>query len=285
MSMGVLPIANCVINIVTTIVAIFGNLSTLLAIWTTPSLHSPSNVLLFSLALTDFGVGIIVQPLYIITSLTDGLVGEVEVAFMIIACVLSAASLLTITAICVDRHLALYLHLRYHVVVTTERVVNLLIFIWLGTIAASSSSIWFPLLFKLLSGLALLVSILINGILYFKMYRLCRRHQRQIQDQAHLQEEGRLTSLSRAKYNKSVLTLGLVYLVLVLCYTPCLVTFISLLVQKFFKTVELRFNTEEVSLTVMFANSCLNPFLYCWRMKEIRAAVKEQIKRILPCWN
>ncbi|CAH3173980.1 unnamed protein product, partial [Porites lobata] len=34
-----------------------------------------------------------------------------------------------------------------------------------------------------------------------------------------------------------------------------------------------------LTATLLFVNSSLNPFLYCWRIKEIRQAVKATIKR------
>ena len=49
-----------------TLTALTGNGLVLIGtIWKTPSLHSPSNVLLFGLALSDSVVGLIVQPLYV----------------------------------------------------------------------------------------------------------------------------------------------------------------------------------------------------------------------------
>ncbi|XP_073229782.1 melanocyte-stimulating hormone receptor-like [Porites lutea] len=35
--------------------------------------------------------------------------------------------------------------------------------------------------------------------------------------------------------------------------------------------------------TLVFLNSSLNPFLYCWRIKEIRQAVKATIRRFCAC--
>lgn len=36
----------------------------------------------------------------------------------------------------------------------------------------------------------------------------------------------------------------------------------------------------DYTTTVVFINSCLNPFVYCWRIKEIRHAVKNTLRRI-----
>ena len=57
-------IISFVVNGVVQSIAIVINLLILLAISKTPSLHSPSNTLLFGLALSDLGVGLIVHPCF-----------------------------------------------------------------------------------------------------------------------------------------------------------------------------------------------------------------------------
>ena len=64
-------IVGCVVNVVFSFTALTGNGLVLGTIWKTPCLHSPSHVLLFGLALSDFGVGFVVQPLYVTCSLVE----------------------------------------------------------------------------------------------------------------------------------------------------------------------------------------------------------------------
>ncbi|KXJ23988.1 Trace amine-associated receptor 9 [Exaiptasia diaphana] len=47
-------------------VAIIGNLLVMLAVYKLPSLKTPSNVLLACLAFSDFLIGLVVQPLFVI---------------------------------------------------------------------------------------------------------------------------------------------------------------------------------------------------------------------------
>ena len=47
------------------ITATIGNLLVLVTIWRSPNLHSPSNTLLFGLALSDLSVGVVSEPLHI----------------------------------------------------------------------------------------------------------------------------------------------------------------------------------------------------------------------------
>ena len=63
------PVLNCIFNIPTSVAAAFGNLLVLVSIWRTSSLHLPSFVLLFNLALSDLCVGLIVQPAFVTATL------------------------------------------------------------------------------------------------------------------------------------------------------------------------------------------------------------------------
>ena len=61
----ILLLANCGVNIPLALTAIIGNALVLHAVWKTPSLRSPSILLLCGLASTDLAVGVVVQPLFI----------------------------------------------------------------------------------------------------------------------------------------------------------------------------------------------------------------------------
>ncbi|KAL9951057.1 hypothetical protein ACROYT_G043650, partial [Oculina patagonica] len=52
------------VNVFLCFIALFGNGAILITLWKTPSLHSPGNILLASLAVSDLAVGLVVQPLF-----------------------------------------------------------------------------------------------------------------------------------------------------------------------------------------------------------------------------
>ena len=58
--------AVCVLNAVFSLTAFAGNFLVLGAIWSTPNLHKPTNILLLGLSLSDLAVGLLVQPLFIV---------------------------------------------------------------------------------------------------------------------------------------------------------------------------------------------------------------------------
>ena len=62
---AIIYIAICTVNGASSLIAILGNFTALGSIWRTASLHSPSHIFLFGLALSDFGVGLFIQPTFI----------------------------------------------------------------------------------------------------------------------------------------------------------------------------------------------------------------------------
>ena len=122
-------IINCVLNAPLMLISILGNALVLAAIIRTPSIRSTHMIMLCSLAVSDFLVGLIAQPIYIAKQLTEDSIADYAV--VLTAPSLCVVSLMTITAITVDRFLALHYHMRYATLVTESRVKYTLIIIWL----------------------------------------------------------------------------------------------------------------------------------------------------------
>ena len=138
------------LNIFLSITAFLGNTLILVALHKETSLHPPSKLLYRNLAITDLCVGITGQPLnvtYWISVVTErwnsnicynyGLRGSRFSGYT-----LCSVSLLTSTAISVDRLLALLLGLRYRQVVTLRRTCITAIGFWILPMVASSTLFW-----------------------------------------------------------------------------------------------------------------------------------------------
>ena len=274
-------IVNCVLNGLLSITAALGNGIVLFAIWRTPALHSPSNTLLFGLALTDFFVGLVTQPLKV-ASCVIFLVSKEEVpldlrnAFDVLAIILTAASFSTATAISVDRYLVFYLHLKYQVLVTNKKVLVVIAFSWL--ISILSGFIWTQSTqaYYLIGIIGFVTSFSIMVLMYYKIYQVVRRHRAQIQSQAHVGVEQNASSqLCFARSAKSAVNTFYVCFVLFLCFFPYFTTafVIQLTGSSLTKYIILQYTG-----TITFLNSSLNPLVYFWRIGEIRVAIKNTLK-------
>ena len=281
-----LPALNFCLAIATSL----GNVLILVALNKVSSLHPPTKLLFRYLAVTDLCVGLISQPLYA-TSLFLRYQEEInwKISFYIaklntgLSFVLCGLSIFVSTAISVDRLLALMLGLRYRQVVTLRRIRVLIICFWF--VGTSSGLVFFFWSFRIALRIALvlvIICLVISIFSYMKIYFRLRQHQAQVQNNLNGHEEqGQQNGerpLNIAKYKKIVFSIAWVQFALVACYFPFGITIALTNPNSTWSTV--RLVAWFSSVTLMYLNSSLNPFLYCWKIREVRQAVKDTIKQI-----
>ena len=184
------------------------------------------------------------------------------------------------TAISVDRLLAMLLRLRYRQIVTVKRIHVILITFWIasGVNALCESlnyriSFWYSFIF-------IVSCMMITFASYSKIFRALRLHHTQIQDHAQ-QHPSQPNALNIARYRKAVYNTLWVQLALFVCYPPYCILVILITFSKVSPT-HLAVSAE---LTEVFisCNSNLNPFIYCWKISEVRQAVKQTLRQALCC--
>ena len=265
-------IANGAFLIILFLTTLLGNSTILITIWKTSSLHSAANILLTNLAVSDLAVGLLLGPFSMVNILiTVKYTVHVFLLYNIVGAFLSVATFITVTAIGIERLLALRLHLRYHELVTPFRVIVVVIFIWVLSAVIACSCLWDSnVLYAVLS--ASFISLLVgNFVVYVKIYSVVRRHQRQIQQQQN-QQRNDIFRVSRFK--KTALNTFFVCILLFVCYSPYV-----FVINMAFAGLNFAPSVYFTVTTLIYLNSCLNPVLYCWRDREIRAAVKKLLFR------
>ena len=81
------------------------------------------------------------------------------------------------------------------------------------------------------------------------------------------------------QYRKAVYNALWVQLALVVCYVPLFtVKIVIFFSSKRFSNLFLIYG---MPIVLMFFNSTLNPFLYCWKISEVRRAVKQTIRQAI----
>ena len=271
------------INIFLSITAFLGNFLILVALNKESSLHPPSKLLYRSLATTDLLVGLVTQPLAATHWMS--LVHEhwsfcqyARGAAFISGFVLCSVSLLTLTAISVDRLLALLLGIRYRQIVTLKRTYIIAATFWILPVGAGSISISHSRIIRWYSIIVIALCSVISIASYTKIFRTLRHHQAQVQD--HVQQQpSQTTALNMARYRKAVNSALWVQLALAVCYVPkCII----LIVISYGKTHSSHvFVINAIANILTYFNSTLNPFLYCWKVREVRQAVKQTIQQAL----
>ena len=271
------------VNIFLSITAFLGNFLILVALNKETSLHPPSKLLYRCLATTDLLVGLFTQPLAAtywmsVVHKNWSLCRHAMDAIYISSYALCGVSLFTLTAISVDRLLALLLGIRYRQIVTLKRTYIIAATFWILSVGAGSISISHSRIIRWYSIIVIALCSVISIASYTKIFRTLRHHQAQVQDLGQ-QQSSQTTALNMARYRKAVSSALCVQLALAVCYVPTVLMLLVLAHRKTYSSHVVVIYAIAIILT--YFNSTLNPFLYCWKVREVRQAVKQTIRQTL----
>ncbi len=243
-------IVNCVLNVPLMLVSIIGNTLVLAAILRTPSLRSPSIILLCSLAVSDLLVGLVVQPVYVANlRMENGSLFQVLTIMIFSVC---GASLFAITAISVDRFLALHYHMQYPNLMTAHRALYASATLWFICFLLSLISIWSMSFYFIFIAFIIFICIFISTGCYIRIFRIVRVHQIQI----HAQQQAVESNQDMMQTKKTALNTFIYYMVMILCYTP---TFIGIIISLISPN---RWSSAWIlAETLSFMNSSINQFV------------------------
>ena len=278
-------IANCVFNIFLTYTAFMLNIVTIYAIHKTATMPKTLKTLLLSLACSDVAVGLFSQPLYTFFLINwlrlHNLGCNTAQVRTILSGLFLTASFLSVVAVSVDRFFAVHLHLRYQELVTHRRVVVAMISIWVYSAFVSLITLWGPNnALYLISTIIAAFGFIITLVVYIRIYLTVRRHKNEIQsmqirNEAQSEDIKNLTVLI-----KSTVGIFYVYLVLLICYLPYLIC--VTVIRIYGSTTALK-TLYIYSVTLLYLNSSLNPVIYCWKMRHIRHAIIDILRKM--SWN
>ena len=252
-----------VLNCFVAITAFLGNTLILVALHKESSLHPPSKLLFRNLATTDLCVGLIVEPVYVtyfISTLNErwNICPYVFAVFGITGYILCGVSLFTLTAISVDRLLALLLGLRYRQVVTLKRIYRIVVVFWVLSTAGATMLFWSERITSLYICVVVALCVVTSIFSYTKIFLTLRHNQIHAQGNIDPRQPSQRVQLNIARYKRTVSSTLWVQLALVVCYLPAVIVEVLrlqrgvpsfLLVAWFY------------SLTLVFLNSSLNPIL------------------------
>ena len=274
----------CVLNFVFSLVATLGNLLAIRALMKTSTIPATVKKMFLSLAFSDLAVGLLPQLMTAIISAVmlkmassgDDLAffcPTVLIVLLYFQYLLAFASFLNVTVIAFDRLLAVSLHLRYQELVTPIRVTIVLVSLWLTSCVSAFLYIFLP------KGIAMAAVISVIGyvlttVAYVRIYKVVRYHQNQIYSQNQLQNAQTREAHRQRKSAYNSLFVSVVFLACYFPFLPCTILYVT-------NSSEISFLVAHfASMLLIYLNSSLNPFVYCWRFPEIRQSVKSTVKQI-----
>ena len=260
-------------SILLSIVAVLGNTVIFFALRNCSSLHSASKSIFYSLALSDFLIGVLVQPLFVAYSLaiscgSPAMFCTVGLFFSLLGSFLALVSFWTMMVAAMDRYFALQLRFRYREIVKTKLVVFLLITGWIVALLCTSSRIVSVIFRQILSNVVFFCCLLNTSYFYIKAYLNLRQHTTQILGQ---------NAFLLSHYRSSLTSMVIVFCVLLATYMPFICALAIVVIFGYNSLTLLAF---DVTSFIGLLNSSLNPLIYCWRIREIRMETLRIIRNI-----
>ena len=275
-------ITNCIFNSFLTHTAVVLNIAIIYAINKAASIAKPLKTLLLHLAFSDVAVGLFGQPIHI-SLLIKWLRMENPNcnAYRILSisgALFSLASCVGILVVSMERFLAVHLHLRYQELVTHKRVVYMVISIWVYSTFVSLTTLWGLRSTRDAIGLAsAAIGFILTFMFYIKIYLTVRRHKNQIQSM-QIREEAQSDEMKKfAALIKSTISIFYVNLVFAICHLPFQICSVGFRIYGSSTTLK---KIYLFSLTLIFLNSSLNPVIYCWKMRHVRHAIINILRKM-----
>ena len=281
----------CIVGSIFAFTAVVLNVLVILALRNIPSLPRKTlKTLLLSMSVSDLGVGLVAQPLniYVLVSnikfLSQSYILRDHFAIFnahrVVGNVLTYASFFSIVALSADRFLVIRLQLRYQDAVTHKRAIVGVISFWLlsAFLPLFRFLEWLPenksfILFVTIQFICLIMS----GLFYFKIFLALRQHAAQVQN-VPVECGERIEAVNAARERKAAFGVFYVYLTFVACYLPQICFNIAAkIIDTERPNLEYKVNLHATNLLVL--NSSLSPLIYCWKMRRIRQAMIDVLRK------
>ena len=283
-SVVITAIGVSIFNTILAFTATFGNGLMIFVLATKQSLKSPSNLLICSLCVTDFIVGLVVQPLHVVSRVyeTRGIhLCKVKLTYAYFAFLCSGASFLNVTLISLDRYYAVCHPFLYEANVTAKKYSVAVAVMW----ASWSAMTLLPFVgvistksYNLVLFVSLIACIVTIFICYGCIYVVANRLRNAVAPPASVgSDEERKTVVKRANEQRKTNTMAILITILILCYAPNVTC--GLLESVLGFSLDLAYVAWHWTGLLVFANSSFNPLLYCIRSSDIRRVVYREVNR------
>ncbi|KAK2814542.1 hypothetical protein Q5P01_000268 [Channa striata] len=276
------------------------NLLVIISISHFRQLHTPTNLLLLSLGVTDFLVGLTVMPFHLLLNEPCWFLGDlICVLYYFFPFITVCASLVNMVLISVDRYVAICDPLRYSNRITQRRVRICVLLCWIYSVfygflflsdnlkqPGRYNSCYGQCVINVIAAADIVMSFILPistiVILYLRVFVVAVSQARAMRSHiTAVKLQSSVTVTVKKSELKAARTLGVVVAVFLMCYCPFYCVCLSgsdLMVSS---------STNAFMLFLVYFNSCLNPviyvFFYRWFRKSIKLIVTLQILQHQSC--
>ena len=285
---SVANIVACIVNAIFAFIAASSNAIVLISVWKSPSLHTAQNTLLCSVAFSDLLVGAVIQPLDVVQRIMEEtknieIYCRIRLAKNSLAWIISSVSFFILTTISAERLVALLKPFQHIMLVTHRRILHLVFSFWVVC-----AIIYLPRFFGLsnkvffiIASILVFANLAIIAVSYFRIFQVIKLHQRRIDHEESLRSHfhGKMAEADMKRYKTFTVTAAYVIGLVVLFYIPFICYLVAYAMLGFTGPVKLTYICIE---TLSFVNSSINPFVYSYRLRNIRKAIVRTLHLAKP---
>ncbi|XP_058249109.1 trace amine-associated receptor 13c-like [Hemibagrus wyckioides] len=273
------------------LLTVCGNLLVIISVLHFKQLHTPTNMLVLSLAVSDFLVGALLMPLMLIWMIESCWIFDMGycICFLITSYFLTSLSIYNVALIAVDRYLALSNPFLYTNIISSRTMCIVVSSNWFVCLVYNTAFYYFNgsfavfvlcpgecylFLNEVLFAIDLVVTLIFPLsfiiILYTQVFVIAKKHATAIRElNNHTRPKTqKITSHSMKSERKAAKVLGILVSVFLVCLLPY---FIYSLLGDF---IELQRETFQRLAVMLYLNSTINPVIYALFYPWFRRCIK-----------
>ncbi|KAK3609288.1 hypothetical protein CHS0354_037998 [Potamilus streckersoni] len=265
----------------------FGNGLVVISFAKFKRLQTTMNTFLISLAVADSLVAVPTVPLYVLFYLHSSYVEKAKYACLAkcgSVLISLSGSIMSLTAVTVDRYFAVLYPLHYTGWMTKPNVIKLIIVIWVYNIIISlmpsmGVNVWrdgiicdfflvLPKPFTIFTvPIILFACLFVSSFMYIQIFREASRNKKRVEKFSQQEKASRETRAAKVMF--------LIFFFFFLFWFPFLICSFLKYIPTSRMMIEI---IKNFTLTLAMCNSAVNPIIYCWLRRDFRAAFKAIIQ-------
>ena len=281
-----IPFFSASFSILITVIASVGNSLVVIAVIWNPykDLRTPFYLFVANLSIADLVVGSIAGPLSTLTHIIEGLhkIIQLRDTFIVACFILYTASLLSLTALALDRYLAIMHPVVYRANFNPVRAILVLVIVWIVSILLSMIYfiVGYYIYLFIFVNTAVAVIIVVLILTKSKILKYLRQQMQQW-NTLHQSEENLIMKQLVMWEKKITNTLIIVMLLFLTFYLP---SFIIIYIINLCTDCDCVFIhwMGDIQYLLLMAISAVNPFVFPWRLKRLRRVFRN-IVTCHPC--
>ena len=286
-----------ILNAVSGLAAINGNLMVLVTFFKNHSLRQPCYYLIASLSTIDLLVGVAVNPLYIVLTNVVSWQYREEHLLQLESFFAMSSSMIIMHTLCVmsvERYIAVIYPLRYYSVVTGKRIFIAIVIVWffglmLNAVFFALDNEDLPKLWIICGALTGFFPMVIIFYSYGKILKTAREQSRRIavaenslsvvsrDDESTVADAERTPGIEAKKAKKNAWTVAIVVLVAIVLSMPVSVVSIMQIVTTDLCRRRYYNRAWMWCASLSLTSSAMDPWIYAMRVREFKASLKRTL--------